>query len=638
MAVPMIPVDRAAEPRSLSSRTEEPLNLQVWRAFVSLVVTAGGGVLLVSLRDLVRHPVGTPWFVLVGLTVGTGWATLRMRRVPVTFSISDTFTIAAALLFGPAAGTVIVVVDVLVMSLRIAAANRSDLWFRVLINVTATALAMWLSAQTFFAISMTGPLAEQPGTIREVVGPLALFAAMYFFLNTGLIAVAVAHERHAPIATVWRQHFSALWLTYFGGASIAGVLVLMTATRIVDVKTLTLVLPLLFILHVTYKAAIDRVHEQVEHLTRIAVYAAALRSTTDAVIVTDRDGRVTLINPTAERLTGSTERDAAGQSAADILRTFVPPPRPDEEPLREADRDAMREFVLVRPDGRELPIEKLESAIRDDAGEVVGTIVTFRDISARKAIDAERDALLARERSARSAADAANRLKDEFLATLSHELRTPANGILGWTRLLKSGRLDQPQTQQALDALERSARAQATLLDDLLDMSRIVRGTLRINPHPVAIEEPLRSAIDTVTPAIRSKGIDLRVTVAPDVPSVHADPDRLRQVFWNLLSNAVKFTGAGGSIVISVTHEFDDVRVEVADTGSGIDAEALPYIFDRFRQADGSTTRPHGGLGLGLAIVRNIVEAHGGTVSASSAGRGFGASFVIALPAISSSR
>jgi PAS domain S-box-containing protein len=634
----MIPVDRAAQPHGYSAIAPHPLNVYAWRAFVSLVVPAGAIVLLVSIVDLVQHPVGTTWLVLVGLTIGTAWATLRVRRVPVTFSISDTFTIAAALLFGPAAGTIIVVLEVLVMSLRTAAANRSDLWFRVVINVTTMPLAMWLSAQTFFAIGRTAPLAEQPGTIRDLVGPLALFAAMYFFLNTGLIAVPVAHERRVSIGSVWRQHFSALWLTYFGGASIAGVLVLMTAARVVDVRTLTLVLPLLFILHVTYKAAIDRVHEQVEHLTRIAVYAAALRSTTDAVIVTDHEGRVTLINPTAERLTGWAERDAAGRSAADVLRVFVPPPRRDEDPVTEADSHSTREFVLVRPDGRELPIEKLDSAIRGEAGEVIGRIVTFRDISARKAVDAERDALLARERSARSAADAANRLKDEFLATLSHELRTPANGILGWTRLLKSGRLDQPQMQQALDALERSARAQATLLDDLLDMSRIVRGTLRINPHPVAIEEPLQSAIDTVTPAIRSKGIDLRVTVAPDIPPIHADPDRLRQVFWNLLSNAVKFTGAGGSIVISVKHEFDHVRVEVADTGSGIDAEALPYIFDRFRQADGSTTRPHGGLGLGLAIVRHIVEAHGGTVSASSAGRGFGASFVIALPAVSSSR
>src|SRR2546423_11557862 len=154
----MMPADRAAQPRGLSSRSEEPLNLQVWRSFVGLVVPAGAIVLLVSIVDLVQHPVGTTWLVLVGLTIGTAWATLRMRRVPITFSISDTFTIAAALLFGPAAGTIIVALEGLVMSLRTAAANRSDLWFRVVINVTAMPLAMWLSAQTFFAIGRTAPL------------------------------------------------------------------------------------------------------------------------------------------------------------------------------------------------------------------------------------------------------------------------------------------------------------------------------------------------------------------------------------------------------------------------------------------------------------------------------------------------
>ena len=194
--------------------------------FYGSVVTAGAGVLLLSIRELMWQPVGSFWFVLVAFTLVSGWSTLRMRAVPVSFSISDTFTMAAALLFGPAAGTVIVVIDALVMSLRVARVNRRGMSIaRAAFNATATALAMWLAAHAFFAVSPTGPFASQPGRIRDVVGPLALFAAVYFLLNTGFVAVAVAHERRTPVVAVWREHFSALWLSYFSGASIAALLV-----------------------------------------------------------------------------------------------------------------------------------------------------------------------------------------------------------------------------------------------------------------------------------------------------------------------------------------------------------------------------------------------------------------------------
>jgi len=204
--------------------------------------------------------------------------------------------------------------------------------------------------------------------------------------------------------------------------------------------------------------------------------------------------------------------------------------------------------------------------------------------------------------------------------------------VLGWARLLKTGRMDEAQTRHALDALERSARAQATLLDDLLDMSRIVRGTLRIELEPTDVAAVLNGAIETVMPAINAKRIQFTLKRPPQLPAVRADADRLRQVFWNLLSNAVKFTGPGGTISVAADYDGDRVRIEVVDSGSGIDAEALPFIFDRFRQADGSSTRLHSGLGLGLAIVRHLVELHGGTVFAESEGRGRGARFVILLP------
>jgi PAS domain S-box-containing protein len=609
------------------------------RAMMAVINAAGALALAAAVVQLVREPVAPSWFVLVALTLVTGWSTLRMRHVPISFSISDTFTIAATLLYGVPAGTVLAVIDALVMSLRVAwshtGAMRSS---RVIFNVAATALAMGIAGSLFFVLSGTGPLAQAPGTVRDVIGPLALFATLNFLLQSAFVAIAVAHERREPVFTVWKAHLSALWLTYFAGASIAAVLVLMTVGNLVDVRTLIVLLPLLLILHVTYRAALDRLAEQMEHYAQIKLYAEALRSTADAVLMVDREGMVTFVNPAAEQLLRSASDTVLGRPGARVFRVVDPETRQPDPAHRRADGNAAREYMLLRHDGSEVPIEEMQADIRDSNRQIVGTIITFRDITSRKAIDAERDALLQSERQARERADVASRLKDEFLATISHELRTPATGILGWVRLLKTGRMDEAQTRQALDALDRGARAQAMLLEDLLDMSRIVRGTLRIDLEPTDVGEVLQAAVETVTPAINTKRIRLAVAVPPNLPRVQADPDRLRQVFWNLLSNAVKFTEPGGSISVSATREDDRLRVDVADSGHGIDPDVLPYIFDRFRQADGSTTRSHGGLGLGLAIVRHLIELHGGTVTAESEGRGRGARFRIALPIAASAR
>jgi putative nucleotidyltransferase with HDIG domain len=236
--------------------------------FYGSVVTAGAGVLLLSIRELMWRPVGSFWFVLVAFTLVSGWSTLRMRAVPVSFSISDTFTMAAALLFGPAAGTVIVVVDALVMSLRVARANQGGMSIvRAAFNATATALAMWLAAHAFFAVAGTGPLASQPGRVQDVVGPLAVFATVYFLLNTGFVAVAVAHERRTRVAAVWREHFSALWLSYFSGASIAALLV--TYTRDLNVSALAVIVPLLVVCYLTFRTAIGRVEDSNNHLNEV---------------------------------------------------------------------------------------------------------------------------------------------------------------------------------------------------------------------------------------------------------------------------------------------------------------------------------------------------------------------------------
>jgi PAS domain S-box-containing protein len=607
------------------------LPLAVLPPFYVLVTAAGTLAVAASIRELGSLSTGSSWLILLGLTAVTGWSTLRMRDVPISFSVSDTFTIAAALLFGPAVGTLTVVVDAFIMSLRVATAIRRFVWAHALFNVTAAPLAMFVSAHVFFDLAHTGPLAGDPGRIRDVVLPLAIFASVYFLLNTGFVAIAVAHDRRVDVGVVWRQHLSALWLTYLSGASIAGVLVLMAVARVLDIRTLMLIFPLLVILHVTYRRALDRAHDQIENLLRIASYEAALRSTGDGVIVSDATGRVTLFNPAAEKLTGWPEPDTIGRPAAAVYR--LRQPLTGAAVRSEAEQAAqLHEYVLIARNETELPIEAMHTVVKDLRGAPAGSIRTFRDISQRKRIEAEREALLDSERAARHAADAANRLKDEFLTTLSHELRTPTTGILGWVRLLKTGRLSDAETQHALEALERSSRHQATVLEDLLDTSRIVRGTLRLELRPVDVRDVVRLAVETVEPAIESKALHLGIDLAHDVPVLNADPDRLRQVFWNLLSNAVKFTDPQGSIDVSVSVTTDRVEVGVEDTGRGIDPDSLPFIFERFRQGDGSSTRAHGGLGLGLAIARHIVEAHGGTLTAASRGLSHGARFTVRLP------
>ena len=231
----------------------------------------------------------------------------------------------------------------------------------------------------------------------------------------------------------------------------------------------------------------------------------------------------------------------------------------------------------------------------------------------------------------------ANRLKDEFLATLSHELRTPLNAILGWAAVLRAGRPDPATVERAAEVIERNARAQAQLIADLLDMSAIVTGKLRLEVAPLAVRDLLHAVEETVRPSAVAKGIALKVAVDPGLPPLLADASRLQQVVWNLLTNAVKFTGRGGEVTVTALRRGDHVEIAVADNGIGIREEFLPFVFDRFRQQDSSTTRVHSGLGLGLAIVRHLVEAHGGTVEASSAGDGAGATFRVALPVPESS-
>jgi len=250
----------------------------------------------------------------------------------------------------------------------------------------------------------------------------------------------------------------------------------------------------------------------------------------------------------------------------------------------------------------------------------------------RKRAEAERTELLQRERAARAEAEKANRLKDEFLATLSHELRTPLNAVIGWSRMLSSGRLDRESSKHALEVIERNAWMQKQIIEDILDVSRVITGKLQLNRSPIDLVAVIDAALDAVRPAMEAKEIKIETIIAANLRTISGDADRLQQVVWNVLSNAAKFTPAGGSVEISVNQTETHVIIQVADSGPGIDPEFLPHVFERFRQGDGSTTRTHGGLGLGLAIVRHLVELHGGTIAVENRTPESGATFTIRLP------
>jgi signal transduction histidine kinase len=255
-----------------------------------------------------------------------------------------------------------------------------------------------------------------------------------------------------------------------------------------------------------------------------------------------------------------------------------------------------------------------------------------REIRVREWAEQERARLLVLEQAARRQAEEANRTKDEFLATLSHELRTPLNAILGWVQVLRTGKLDAAAGMRALETIERNARSQAQLIADLLDVSRIITGKLRLDFKPVELRRIIDSTLESVRPAADAKGILLDISVGPLASPVLGDADRLQQVIWNLLSNAIKFTPRGGRVEVRLREAGGSAVIGVSDTGIGIRPDFLPYVFDRFRQAEGSITRSHGGLGLGLSIVRHLIELHGGTAEVESAGEGQGAAFTVRLP------
>jgi PAS domain S-box-containing protein len=413
---------------------------------------------------------------------------------------------------------------------------------------------------------------------------------------------------------------------------------------------------------------------EIELVVRSAWLSTTLRSIADGVIATDPEGRVEFMNAVAERATGWTIDDAKGRRADEIFHVVddarrlpldgvvdrvlgggvpvevvdavlvrhpvsppvptgpLPPhpqvstkPRPALTPplgiegtiARELDLRAASRGTPHPPGAEESHVDQSGAPIRNEKGEMLGVVLVIRDVTEKRRLYRE--------------AQRVNRVKDEFLATLSHELRTPLNAILGWARLLRLGKLEEPARARALETIERNAAAQAQLIEDLLDVSRIISGKFQVEARPVDLPSITEAALDAVRLAAEAKTIDL-VARLDAVPQITGDPTRLQQVVWNLLSNAIKFTPKGGWVQVRLAAIDSHVEIEVADNGEGIRPDFLPYVFDRFRQADGTTTRQHSGLGLGLAIVRHLVELHGGSVRARSEGEGRGAVFSVRLP------
>jgi len=361
-------------------------------------------------------------------------------------------------------------------------------------------------------------------------------------------------------------------------------------------------------------------------------YRRLFESARDGILILNADTlRITDVNPFMFELLNYT-RDEFMEKELWEIGVFKD---------KAASQEAFRELQLTGYLRYEnLPLQTKEGKLREvefvsnvyDEGSHRVIQCNIRDITDRKRAEEERKLLLESAQAARAEADVANSIKDEFLATLSHELRTPLTSILGWSHLLDNGKLDEEAAKRAVETIVRNAEAQKLLIDELLDISRIIIGKLRLDVGPVQLAPMLESIVDGMRPAADARNIQLRTALDQSVDPIFGDPDRLQQVFWNLLSNAIKFTSQGGKVLVRLERADSNLEITISDTGQGIARELLPYVFDRFRQSDSSSSRTHGGLGLGLAIVRQLVELHGGTVSAESPGEGEGSTFKVRLP------
>lgn len=386
--------------------------------------------------------------------------------------------------------------------------------------------------------------------------------------------------------------------------------------------------------------------EEEAHRAR-ALLAAIVMSSEDAIVSKTLEGVVTAWNIAAERLFGLTAAEMIGES----ITRIIPPDLQHEEveilaKIRRGERVERFETVRMRKDGQKVEISLTISPIRDSTGAIIGAAKIAHDITGRRRaerellerdaqllrLSAERETALEAERAARSEAERLGHMKDEFLATLSHELRTPLNAIQGWATLLRERRVRPEEFDRGLETIDRNVRIQVQIVNDLLDMSRIISGKIHLEVQALYLHEVVNNSIEAVRQSAAARDIRLHCMLDNSIGLMRGDPSRLQQVLWNLLSNAIKFTPKGGRIQVILERVNSHAEISIEDNGIGIRAEFLPHVFDRFRQADPGTTRRYGGLGLGLSIVKNLVELHGGSVRVKSPGENQGSTFIVVLP------
>ena len=497
------------------------------RIYMWSIVVCGSAITLFSLSQLQFNQIEIRFVLLALMVITSSLVAVPIPRVSGRITVADTFIFLTMLLFGGAAAVTMSALEGVFTTLLISKKPRT-----ILLNASVLAISTFVTAAVFTLIF--GPPQEivKAGYTPNFLVALCVMALVQYISNTVLIAVEKSYKIDEPVWQTWKKYYLWTSVTYFAGASAAGIIA--HSINIFSFYAVLATVPICLIIYFTYRTYLKNIEAS------------------------------------------EAQTNVAEKHLAELARYVV-------------------------------ELRRLEDA---------------------------RKQLLLDERRARSEAEAANRIKDEFLATLSHELRTPLTSLLGWASLLRGDDVDDALREQGLQAIERNARVQTQLIDDLLDVSRIISGKLSLDVRPTEISSVVEAAIAVVRPASDAKGIRLTYTRDPIVGSISGDSARLQQIAWNLLSNAVKFTPERGRIEVRLQQKDGHVQLTVSDNGQGINKEFLPRVFDRFRQADSSTTRDYGGLGLGLAIVRHLVELHGGTVRAESSGEGNGASFCVTFPLI----
>jgi signal transduction histidine kinase/ActR/RegA family two-component response regulator len=500
---------------------------QFGQVYMWSLVVAGAVIVIVSLYELPYASLDTQFGFLALMVMASSLIAIPIPRVSGRITVADTFVFLTMLLYGGAAAIIVSALEGVAATLIISKRPRTILFNSAILATSTFFTAMVLKLKFGSPIN-----AVSHGFNDQFFLVICIMALVQYIANTTLIAIEKASKIKESTWYTWRTYYLWTSVTYFAGASAAGIIAILIRTY--GFYAVVATVPIILIICFTYQTYLKNI-----------------------------------------------------------------------------------EASLEQTEAARLHVQELS-----------------RYISELQRSEEERGQLLLRAERARTEAEAANRIKDEFLATLSHELRTPLTSLLGWSSVLREAKRDEKVLNQGLEAIDRNARVQAQLIDDLLDVSRIVSGKLNLEVRPLDVTSVTRAAINVVQPAADAKGIKMDYYAEPGLGAISADSARLHQIIWNLLSNAVKFTPHGGRISIRVEKDGADARVSVKDTGQGVDPEFLPRVFDRFRQADSSTTRSFGGLGLGLAIVRHLVELHGGTVSAQSDGLNKGATFSATFPLI----